>query len=133
MVVVMPNSQLAVRTKWNESLGVGLSSANVPIRGTHMEWEWLLLRGHPNPCLFAAKWGRGDSFMAGGGWQQLKSPFSIITEPDSHSILGAAHWGCRQHGPGVHSQPNPRASHSPDVGEAQVRLSKQPEVGTAAS
>ena len=44
-------------------------------------------QGPPKPCLFAAKWGRSDSLTAGGGWQQLKSPFSIITEPHSPQHL----------------------------------------------
>ena len=39
--------------------------------------------GPPKHCLFAAKWGGDDSLTADNGWQQLKSPFSIITEPHS--------------------------------------------------
>lgn len=95
-------------------------------------------QGPPKPCLFAAKWGRGDSFMAGGGWQQLKSPF----QHHNWSLTPTASWGSAlglQAAWSVHSQPNPRASHSPDVGEAQVRLTNsqkwgpQPLTGTPAS
>lgn len=66
--------------------------------------------------------------MAGGGWQQLKS-LSIITEPDSPQHLGGSALGLQAAWSRVHSQPNPRASHSPDVGEAQVRLTNSQKWG----